>query len=252
MAREDSKGKSILLIEDEEDLVATIKFRLKANGYAVVTANDGIEALRQLDRMTPDLIILDVNLPRMGGIEFYNKISTPYGHSKYPVLVLTARADLEKLFKDIEADGFIAKPFEVGELIKEVERIISGASSPTVFLIDYKEDPRVRKIEDCLKAERYAVVCLDEFRQLQEKAREKRPVFIIMEYMQKDISGEAFIRQIKEGPDFNDIPVIVYSYSGFEEYGKKSLQAGADKYLGKPENCDILLKAMQELKHRKF
>ncbi|MFH1355231.1 MAG: response regulator, partial [Candidatus Omnitrophota bacterium] len=166
-------NKTILLIEDEADLVQLIKFRLQTRGYEVVAAYDGIEALEKLNEVSPDLIILDINLPKMSGIEFYNKISTPHGHSKYPVLVLTARRDLEMTFKNIEADGFMAKPFEIDQLIIEIERIIKAVPSQVIFLIDFKESSHVQEITAYLKSERYAVVNLDDFAVLQEKAKEK-------------------------------------------------------------------------------
>ena len=89
-----------------------------------VTASDGIEGLSKLETIKPDLIILDLNMPRMGGVEFYQKISVDNMRPLYPVLVLTARANTEQLFKDLEVDGFMVKPFEVDDLIKEAGIII--------------------------------------------------------------------------------------------------------------------------------
>lgn len=245
-----NQNKTILLVEDEADLVSVIKFRLQTHGYKVITAENGVVALAKLTQTPPDLIILDINLPRMSGIEFYRQICTSYGHSKYPVLVLTARANLEKLFKDIEADGFMAKPFEVDVLIKEIDRILSGASNPGVFLVDYKDNPHVRAIAAFLKAERYNVIYIESLAQLKEEAARKKPRFIIMEYMQEEMSGEAFIGKVKKDPILGTVPLIVYSYSGFAEYEEKSIRAGADRFLGKPQSYDIFLKALKEMDFR--
>ena len=245
-----NKKKIILLVEDEVDLAQLIELRLRANGYEVISAYDGVEALRKLDKAHPDLIILDINLPNMGGIEFYNKIETPHGRSRYPVLVVTGRGDLEKTFKDIKVDGFLIKPFEANALLSEIERITSARSERVIFLIDYKANPHVEGIMAYLKFERYEVDHLENFTVLQEKAKEQKPDYILMEYMQKEMSGEAFIKKIREDPMLRVIPIIVYSYSGFKEYEKRSIEAGADKYIGKPENYTVFVTAIKELEMR--
>jgi len=117
-------GLIILVIDDEEDLRDTVEFQFKSKGFDVITAIDGVDALEKLESITPDLIILDINMPRMNGFEFYSKITGKDEKPKYPILVLTARTNLGELFKSIKADGFIAKPFDMDELIKEGERII--------------------------------------------------------------------------------------------------------------------------------
>lgn len=243
-----SEQKTILLVEDEPDLLTVVKFRLKENGYNVVTASDGIQALEKLKKINPDLIILDINLPNMSGIEFYRNISTAYGHARYRVLVLTARVDLQKIFMDIEVDGFLSKPFEVDRLIEEIERIINRTSNPDIFLVDYVENPYVCEIAGYLRVERYNVSIFDSFSDLREKAKEVKPAFIIMEYMRSEMSGEAFIKTIKEDSLVYDVPLIVYSYSGFQELEEKSIRAGADKYVGKPSHYGVFMKAIKELK----
>jgi DNA-binding response OmpR family regulator len=123
-----SDQKTILLIDDDIDLQQLIKITLKSRGYQVETANNGFEGLEKLQTLKPCLIVLDMNMPKMGGLEFYQKICEGGLHPKYPILVLTARANMEKLFKDLNIDGFMAKPFEVDDLLKEVDTIIKKCS----------------------------------------------------------------------------------------------------------------------------
>ena len=82
--------KLILAIDDEPDLLEMEKFQFEAKGYKVETANDGLEGLEKLKTIKPDLIILDLNMPRMGGVEFYQKICDEKNMPRYPVLILTA------------------------------------------------------------------------------------------------------------------------------------------------------------------
>jgi len=117
-------AKKILIIDDEADLTQMIGFQFKSKGFEVQSAGDGVEGLQKVREFRPDLIILDMNMPRMGGIEFYSKICGPNGKPMFPVMVLTARANVQGLFKDLEIDGFMIKPFEIDQLIAEAELII--------------------------------------------------------------------------------------------------------------------------------
>ena len=106
-----SNPKTILLIDDEIDLQQLVKIALKSKGYTIETANNGLEGLAKLETLKPDLIILDMNMHKMGGLEFYQTICYGTDKPRYPVLVLTARANMEQLFKQLNIDGFMAKPF---------------------------------------------------------------------------------------------------------------------------------------------
>lgn len=120
--------KKILIIDDEIDLLQMVGFQFRSKGFEVQTACNGVEGLDKVHAFRPDLVILDMNMPRMGGIEFYSKICGPNGRPMFPVLVLTARANVQGLFKDLEIDGFMVKPFEVDELIVQAEMIIKNRS----------------------------------------------------------------------------------------------------------------------------
>ena len=122
-------AKKILVIDDEIDLRQMIGFQFKSKGFEVDMAADGVEGLQKVTGFRPDLIILDMNMPRMGGIEFYSKICGPNGRPMYPVLVLTARANVQGLFKDLEIEGFMIKPFEIDQLVSEAELIIKNRSN---------------------------------------------------------------------------------------------------------------------------
>jgi len=239
--------KTILIVDDEKDFVRLLKFRLEKNGYNVLAAYDGKSGLRAADKLIPDLIILDINLPKIGGVEFYNKICTRYNRPRFPVLVLTARGELEDLFKSIEADGFMHKPFEIDALLKEIERIISTYSGPIVFLVDFSDNPHAQHIQKALKKDRYKVIAVENIAIFEEELARNIPSFILMEYIQSDISGEDFIRKIKELSFPHIIPIIAYSYSGID-YKEKSLAAGADEYIKNPKDYGQFVSAIELLR----
>ncbi len=140
--------KIILVIDDEVDLAEMIGFQLMARGFEVVTAHNGQEGLERLKTINPQLIILDMNMPKMGGIDFYKNICDSSANPRYPVFVLTARANMEKLFKDFNVAGFLAKPFEIGELVEKIEMIIAdkgnAANTQNTALPDVLEKPAAK------------------------------------------------------------------------------------------------------------
>jgi len=119
-----TQEKSILIVDDEKNLADLVKYQLSAHGYHVAVASNGQEALEKLKAFKPDLIILDMNMPVMNGLEFYTRIADGSGATECPVLVLTTRSELEDSFRGIDIAGFLPKPFLVEDLIKEVDRIL--------------------------------------------------------------------------------------------------------------------------------
>lgn len=142
MSDQSNQQKLILLIDDDIDLQQLVKITLKSKGYQVETANNGLEGLEKLKTLAPHLIILDMNMPKMGGLEFYKSICDGGNHPRYPILVLTARANMEQLFRELNIDGFMAKPFEISALLEEVDTILKKRSGiPKIIMIAEGQHP---------------------------------------------------------------------------------------------------------------
>lgn len=248
-----SATKPVLIVEDEKDLVEMIQHQLENEGYSVVVAYDGYQALEKIKEIEPGLIVLDINLPKMSGLEFYSKISTAHGRSPYPVLVMTARSNLEKTFKDIDVDDFLAKPFEIDDLINKVNHIFRKPD-PIVYLISDSDSKHVKNISKVLKKERFEVVVAKGLRELRLNFQIKQPDFIILEYGFAGKSGEEmveiiveYLKRMREAGG-GKTPIIVYSYLGFKGYRQKSIDAGADIYIEKPTDYDQFITALRKLK----
>ncbi len=157
------KSFQILVIDDEEDLRENLKYILQMKGYEVQLAKDGAQALIKLESYNPDLIILDMNMPNMGGIEFYYRICED-GNPKYPVFVLTARANMEQLFKELKVEGFMSKPFEIEDFIHAVEIIVKKRSR-VVDVVKNKKSLSVKSVclveDEVLEAGPIALALLD-------------------------------------------------------------------------------------------
>ncbi|MCY3557690.1 MAG: response regulator transcription factor [Chloroflexi bacterium] len=107
--------RTLLVVEDERPLAETLRFNLEMEGYRVRTAEDGLEGLSMARALQPDLVLLDLMLPRMDGLEVLRGIRE---HSQAPVLLLTARTSEADRVKglDLGADDYITKPFSLAEL----------------------------------------------------------------------------------------------------------------------------------------
>lgn len=123
-------GNKLLVVEDEKDLVRLIKYNFEKEGHKVVAAHDGESGLALARKEKPDLIILDIMLPKMDGLEFCRTIR---GESQVPILFLTAKkSEVDRILGlKLGADDYVTKPFSVGELIARVEAVLrrSGAAA---------------------------------------------------------------------------------------------------------------------------
>ena len=118
--------KRLLLVDDEVELVEMVKFRLEASGYEVLTANDGQAALELARREKPDLIILDVMLPKMDGYKVCGLLKNDSRYSHIPIMMFTAKAmDADiKLGQEVLADAYLNKPFESKALLEKIKELI--------------------------------------------------------------------------------------------------------------------------------
>lgn len=119
-------GQRILVVDDEEHIRKIVKFQLEKAGYAVDTARDGVEALESVEASHPDLILLDLMMPKMDGYEVCKRLKSNYGTNHIPIIMVTAKADLENKLQGFEdgANDYIAKPFAVTELLLRVRNVL--------------------------------------------------------------------------------------------------------------------------------
>jgi DNA-binding response OmpR family regulator len=128
-----TKMPKILVVDDEAAILQTLRFNLERNGYAVCTAGDGRQALSAVEAEKPDLVLLDIMLPVLDGIEVCREIRR---RSAVPVLMLTAKdQEIDKVLGlEIGADDYITKPFSIYELLARVKahlrRLAQAGTTP--------------------------------------------------------------------------------------------------------------------------
>src|SRR5881296_2230009 len=120
---------TILLVDDEESIQTLLTYPLERDGYRVVQARDGDEALRRFAEEDVDLVVLDVMLPKLDGLEVCKRLRS---ESSVPVIMLTARDDeVDKVLGlELGADDYITKPFSIREFRSRVRAVLRRAAAP--------------------------------------------------------------------------------------------------------------------------
>lgn len=124
-------GKRILIVDDEPHILRTLEDLLAAEGYIVFKAADGKKALEQADAMLPDLIILDVMMPKLDGFEVLKRLKKSDKTMDIPIIMLTVKSTTQDVEQGIRlyAEKYISKPFNSEFLLREIEKSLSMRGS---------------------------------------------------------------------------------------------------------------------------
>jgi len=151
MAIQDGR-RSILVVDDEPQITRVLKTSLSSQGYSIRTASDGKQALQEMKNWSPDLVITDLRMPNMDGLELCRAIRT---ESRVPIIVLSVKGEetikVESL--DAGADDYVTKPFNMNELLARVRAALRRAAVPLepetalIEIGDFRIDIPTRKIE---------------------------------------------------------------------------------------------------------
>ena len=119
--------RTILVVDDEPIIVEIAKRKLEENGFEVMAAYDGQEAWARLKEKTPDLVILDVQMPKMDGYRFILEKSKVPAYASVPVIVSTAYNEMEPLFQRHAVKAYLLKPLKLQELLDKVMEVLGPA-----------------------------------------------------------------------------------------------------------------------------
>ena len=117
----------LLLVDDDKEIIDALAPRLRREGYDVSVAFDGEEALTKVKEHNPDVILLDLMLPKVNGFEVLKDIRLKYKDKWRPIIIISAKHELEALKKcyDLEADHYLTKPCSIEQILRGIETMIS-------------------------------------------------------------------------------------------------------------------------------
>ena len=151
-----TSSQTVLVVEDEEAFVDALTVGLAREGFVVAVARDGVEALEQFDRVQPDLVLLDLMLPRLSGIDVCRRLRA---RSSVPIIMVTARSSEIDTVVGLEvgADDYVTKPYRMRELVARMRAALRRSTTATI--VDGADDEDVYEVGDVrLDRERHEVV----------------------------------------------------------------------------------------------
>ena len=145
-------GTKLLVIDDDPNICDLLKFYFENEGYEVKTANDGIEGLSYFKMYEPDLVLLDLMLPKMDGLAVCRELERDSGTVRIPIIMLTARGeDVDRILGfELGADDYVVKPFNIRELLLRIRAILRRQvmveSNPVLTRHGVSVDPAAHKV----------------------------------------------------------------------------------------------------------
>jgi len=250
---------TLLLVDDDKSLLTVLSDFFKYERYEVLTAETGEQALRHLASIKPALILLDISMPGMGGVQFLKELRTREGMADVPVLVFTARANMERFFENVDVAGFIAKPCEPTRLLREIKRILAvrregegGASAATVAVhrvLVAEDDPGLTdRIVRAFLRGGYEVETVGHGPDVLEKTIVWRPDVILLKLILPNMNGDRVAAMLQEMPSTRDIPIVLYDDSGTDQREQHYTQGdtGIRRFVKSSEPAR-LLEAVEQL-----
>lgn len=118
--------KKILIVEDEPGLVLMLKARLESEGFQVHSAADGIDGIKKAKTIRPDIILVDIMMPKLDGYSMAQRLKEDDITTGIPIVVVTVKETMKDLFKKIGVNHYFTKPFNDEELLGTIKNILSG------------------------------------------------------------------------------------------------------------------------------
>jgi two-component system alkaline phosphatase synthesis response regulator PhoP len=148
-----SKG-TILIVDDERDILDLIEYNLKKEGFVVVTAEDGEEGIEKARQVKPDLVLLDIMMPKMDGLEVIDMMRQDANLKDIPVIFLTARSDEKTEVKGLDrgADDFLTKPISTTKLVSRIKAVLRR------YLSDEADNKVITRHDLTIDRDRYIVI----------------------------------------------------------------------------------------------
>ncbi|MEE8185362.1 MAG: response regulator, partial [Thermodesulfobacteriota bacterium] len=172
--------KTILVVDDEAHIRELLRQELDAKGYNVREAKDGMDAITQVKKQRPNLIILDIKMPKLNGFDVAAVLKNDPNTMDIPIMVLSIIEDKERGYR-IGVDRYFTKPINTDELLREAGVLISqGASRKSVLVVD-EDESTVKTLAEVLEAKGYTVAGAFDGKGCIEKAKSEKPDMIIVD-----------------------------------------------------------------------
>ncbi len=226
---------TLLVVDDDPDIVNLVRLYLESEGYSVVTAYGGEDALQTAEELKPTAIVLDLLMPDLDGFAVLERLKSNPATRDTPVIIISILSDKERGFS-LGAVDYLTKPIDRQRLIASVQKLILPVSqgdqlAPVLVVDDDREIAGL--IEAYLQGEGFAVTCAYDGLEALDRIREEIPSLIILDILMPGMDGFQVIQALKANSVTRLIPVVILTAKDLTEEERTSLQLGATKYLTK-------------------
>lgn len=213
--------KSILLIDDDAHLRLSLRDFLANRGYRLVVAESAEEGIEKFRQETPDLILLDISMPGIGGTGFLKQMATG-ALPRCPVIVLSARTETKGFFESLEVEAFLPKPCDGNVLLEQVQRTLSSNARTvalnadgTVVMVAENDSIVSAGLKTQLEDNGFVVKIVRTGPQVLEEAPRVRPAIIVLREFLPGMNGTVLAPLLAAMPSTKRSPVIIYDDSGW-------------------------------------
>lgn len=233
-------AKKILVIDDETLNLKMAEHILK-NNYDVICAKSGAEGLKLLQQSEPDLVLLDLDMPHMSGLEVLERIRSDTAVADVKVVILTAQNTKTRSMELIKlgALDFISKPFIPTELLERVRKVLPAPERDRILVVD---DDRMNLViaRDLLESQ-YDVTCVLSGEEALEYLREDTPSMILLDLHMPGMSGLEVLEKLQTIDRLKSVPVIFLTADTQKQTEVEIFRAGAMDYIQKPFTAEVVL-----------
>jgi len=248
----DKDGPLVLLVDDSNLIHVFVRETLKDSRYRLANARDGQEGYDTAIACEPDLIISDIDMPRLNGYEMCRKLKEDERLNHIPILMLSARGsgvDIDKGF-DVGANDFLTKPVVGHELLSRIDLILGGSDyeekRETILVV---EDSAMQRsvIVQGLSQQGFHVIAAENGRIGLDMAIEHAPELVVTDSEMPIMNGRDLTRELKKRDDLKDVPVLMLSAADSPLNRAKGHHAGVAAFLTKPFTPDKVVVIAEKL-----
>lgn len=249
----EKKKPMLLLIDDNKRMIVTLSDFLSYEGFNVINAKSGEEALKKLEQITPDIIILDINMPGIGGVGFLNVLQKNNLKPDCPILVFTARSAMEDFFNTLDVAGFIAKPCSETDLLNKINEVLASVpkkensaskdTAPIKILLGEDDMDVADQLVFSMRQSGIDFHIVKSGGEIIESAATLKPSAIVMKDILPGMNGRVVVPLLRTMPSTKNVPIILYddtrSIEDESRYGRR-IPEGVTQYLNTSESVAIM------------
>ncbi|MDO8885393.1 response regulator [Candidatus Oleimmundimicrobium sp.] len=240
------KGKKILVVDDEPEIAMLLQIYLEKEGYSVIKAFSGEEALEVARQESPDLITLDIMMDKMDGFEVLRELKDKSDTANIPVIVLSIVSDEYRGIK-LGAVDYLTKPINIEKLSRTVSNALrsSAGASKKVLIVDDDKD-LVGLVQEILNNQGYNTVVAYDGLEGIIAAKKEQPDLILLDIKMPQLNGYEVVQKLKKAKETSKIPIVVMTAYEFDKT-KTEILSLIEQQISKPFSVDMIYSKIKEV-----